>query len=473
MRCRLALTVVLLAVLAPGTAHAQQLLTIPTPSKYVDETKANFSAPGPHKLQANVLLPDGYDKHKRYPLLLLLHGAGERWDSWARPERGNVAEIAKNLDAIIVMPEAAVGFYSNWYNGGRYGDPQWERYFFDELIPLIERKFPIRAGRRWHAIAGFSMAGFGSSFLASQRPGYFGTVAPFSGFVSVQRPENDLGLTLFSGVNYQQIFGPPGGFYAAGHNPVALAPNLANTRAWVSTGNGIPRPGVEGDLTDVVSGALELVLVSENQDFVDALKANRAPGVPVNFRVHLGNHSFPYWREDLRDLIAYGLFNTVPTRPGSWTYKTVARTGQAWDLKYAFARPPDRLITFNRRGAELVAEGAGEVTIRTSRECVFTAALPFRHALSGRLCRRLRVTLSSDRVKPGTRRRIGVKVTTVDSGARVPAPRAKVVFGGRSKRTDSHGRTSFLVSAGPVRRTLVFRATRDESLGASASLRVR
>ena len=471
MRWRLApFAAVLVVLLAPAAAHASRLVTIDTPSKYVDAAKANFSAPGPHKLQANVLLPDGYDAKKRYPLLLLLHGAGERWDSWARADRGNIAQTAKGLDAIIVMPEGAVGFYSNWWNGGKRGDPQWERYIFDELLPLIERRYPIRSARRYHAIAGFSMAGFGTSFLATQRPGYFGSAASFSGFVSVQRPENDFGLSIFSGVNYQQMFGPPGGFYAAGHNPVALARNLQYTRMFVATGNGIPQPGVEADLTDLLSGSLEAFLLIQNQEFVDAL---HTVGASVTFRPHLGNHSFPYWREDLKAFIASNPFAAVQSTPGKWTYSTVAQQGEAWGLKFAITRPPDRLITLRREGAELVGDGAGEITVRDSRECVFTTGLPFRRLLSGRLCRTLRMKLTPGRLRPFETRRVGIGVTTVDSGKRVAAAGARVRLGNRMTKTNSRGRAAFVITAGPAGQTLVVKAAKSGSRSTFAKLRVR
>jgi S-formylglutathione hydrolase FrmB len=36
---------------------------------------------------------------------------------------------------------------------------------------MIERRYRIRPQRRWHAIAGLSMGGYGAMYLASQLPG--------------------------------------------------------------------------------------------------------------------------------------------------------------------------------------------------------------------------------------------------------------------------------------------------------------
>ena len=194
-------------------------------------------------------MPDGYRPRRAYPLLYLMHGAGESHRSWADPEKGDVANTLDGLDAIIAMPEGGLSYYTNWWNGGERADPGWERYHLDEVIPLLERRFKIRRARRWHAIAGFSMAGFGSSFLATQRPGYFGTLVPMSGLVSIRRPEVEQGLSTISGVPYQDVWGPWDGFYAEGHDPMTLVPNLEHTKVILRTGNGVPRPGVPADET--------------------------------------------------------------------------------------------------------------------------------------------------------------------------------------------------------------------------------
>ena len=69
------------------------------------------------------------------PLLLLLHGHGDAYDSWVNPEQGDLLDVAKGLRALVVMPEADHGWYTNWWNGGARGDPAWESYHLDEVIP--------------------------------------------------------------------------------------------------------------------------------------------------------------------------------------------------------------------------------------------------------------------------------------------------------------------------------------------------
>jgi S-formylglutathione hydrolase FrmB len=372
------------ALAAVPTAEAARLVTLDAPSRHVDPATAAFGGDGPHELKVNVLLPDGYRARRAYPLLYLMHGAGESHRSWADPERGDVANTLAGLDAIVAMPEGGLGYYTNWWNDGRRADPGWERYHLNAVIGLLERRFKIRRARRWHAIAGFSMAGFGSSFLATQRPGYFGTLVPMSGLVSIRRPEVEQGLSAISGVPYGDVWGAWDGFYAEGHDPLTLVPNLSHTKVILRTGNGVPRPGVPADERDLASGALEAYLLTQNEEFAAAL---RDAGVDVDYRSHEGVHDWPYWREDIAEAKAIGLFRDVPSSPRRWEYSTVAQRGRAWGFRYRFAEPPTELATFERRGRRLLGTGSGDVVLRRGPGCIMRETLPFARALRPAPCR--------------------------------------------------------------------------------------
>lgn len=370
----------MLPALAPA---AQKLVTIPVPSKFVDPATQKFPAqdpaidvtPHPGTLQANVLLPDGYAQNprKRYPLLLLLHGAGERWDSWANPAEGNIREVAKGFPGIIVMPDGALGFYLDWWNGGLRQNPSWERYIRETLIPKVEKTYRVRPQRRFHAIAGFSMGGYGTLLTATQNPGYFGTAVPLSAFADVQAPES-VSLFQFVGGNpYEQLFGPSTGFWADGHNPIDLAPNLRHTRMYVFTGDGTINPAM-GLPGGPISGPLEAGLKLQNDRLVDEL---RAAGSDVTYTVHPGTHDWPYWRADLAVAIDRGLFRPVAERPRSWAFTSGSQRGRMWDLRYRFKAPLTENATFTRAGKRLSGAGSGTVVLTTAGRCAFSVALPF------------------------------------------------------------------------------------------------
>lgn len=368
--------------LAAAPADAARLVTWKsTTSRFVDPASSPFNsvpddAPAqPQALPVNVLLPDGYDKRRRYPVLYLLHGHGDSYWSWIAPANGDLVNTARGFPGIVVMPEAGQGWYADWWNGGRRGEPGWESYHLRELIPLVERRLRIRPGRRWHAIAGLSMGGEATMYYASQRPGYFGSAAAFSPPVSIQRTEWPAAFNT-QGQDYATVFGDPGGFYASGHNPLALVENLRWTRLFVGVGDGTPTTA--DDVQNLFGQAAERELRAHADEFVPAA---RGVGASVKYERLPGVHDWPYWRQYLKDAIAWGLFKPVRSSPRTWTFETVERASEAWGLKLTFAAAPTEVETFKRAGGLLRATGTGRVTVRGPRGCHFTAKLPFNRPL--------------------------------------------------------------------------------------------
>jgi S-formylglutathione hydrolase FrmB len=376
---------VLLALALAAPAQAAKLVTIDTPSKHVDPATVESWNADERKLRANVLLPDSYEPagKRRFPVLFLLHGVGDAYDTWAKPERGDIRETAKGFPGIIVMPEGDRGFYTNWWNEGRRADPGWERYDLEELIPQVERRFRIRKARRWHAIAGLSMGGMGSVYLASQRPHYFGSAASFSGFVSHQRPEVEAGLRAVGEVEYTDIFGPVDGFYATGHNPSQLTDNLRRTRLYVTVGDGTPAEGQ----VNPAGGLVEAGLKPQSDELVAAAETS---GVDVTYEPLNGIHDWPEWRRALKNAIAWGFFKPVPETTSAWDLKTSMTWSRAWGFRFTFFEPPEELIHFQRRGRKLIGHGSGAVRVRTPSGRRALLKLPFERDLRKRPFRRPR-----------------------------------------------------------------------------------
>jgi S-formylglutathione hydrolase FrmB len=372
------LAALVVALVAAAPADASRLVTLTTTSRFVDPAKVQFNGPPPdapardNALRVNVLLPDGYTKRKRWPVLYLLHGHGDSYDYWANPKRGNIAEIAKGFPGLIVMPEAARGWYVNWWSGGER-TPGWESYHLGELTQLIERRYRIRPGRRWHAIAGLSMGGLGAMFYATQRPGYFGSVASFSGVLSLQRPEWPQAMDT-QGESHLDVYGDPSAqrFYWTGHNPTALVDSLRHTRVYVTVGDGaLTRPE---EIGNPIGGLAEVELRQHAEDFSAAA---RAAGVDITYVPRRGIHDWPYWREHIADALKWGFFEPVAEAPREWRFTTVQRFSSAWGLRILFPKAPDVVATFERVGNALKADGSGRVRIRGRRGGRVSRQLPF------------------------------------------------------------------------------------------------
>ncbi len=169
---------------APAEASAaQRVEAIPAPSTLGNLDPAVARLNRADGLQANVVLPSGYDAEpgRRWPVVYLLAGVSDSASTWLDPRRGDVLRRAKDLPAIIVLPEGGRGYFTDHWLGGSRKGANWERYYLDELIPLIERRYRVAPGRANHTVGGLSMGAYGAALLGAQLPTYFGTVLGFSG----------------------------------------------------------------------------------------------------------------------------------------------------------------------------------------------------------------------------------------------------------------------------------------------------
>ncbi|NDV94507.1 esterase family protein [Dysgonomonas sp. 521] len=123
-----------------------------------------------------IYLPPSYNvsPNREYPILYLLHGLGQNYRSWET--NGNMKAIADEAFAggtceemIIVSPEAYASFYVNGY----YQGMNYEDYFVNEFIPIIESTYRVKANKGGRSISGLSMGGYGCTYHAFSRPEMF------------------------------------------------------------------------------------------------------------------------------------------------------------------------------------------------------------------------------------------------------------------------------------------------------------
>ena len=131
-----------------------------------------------------VYLPPGYETSEReYPVLYLLHGAGDDHTGWV--QFGEVLHIADKAilegsatAMIVVMPDANTG--QRGYFNSIKGDWRYEDFFFQEFMPFVENEYRIRKDKRYRAIAGLSMGGGGTFVYALRHPELFSSACPLS-----------------------------------------------------------------------------------------------------------------------------------------------------------------------------------------------------------------------------------------------------------------------------------------------------
>ena len=91
--------------------------------------------------KVRLLLPKGWKKNtkKTWPVVYLLHGGRAGYQSWSKSS--TVRALAAKWNVIVVMPEGRNGSYTNWYNYGNYGIPEWETFHMTEVFQLVQRNF--------------------------------------------------------------------------------------------------------------------------------------------------------------------------------------------------------------------------------------------------------------------------------------------------------------------------------------------
>ncbi len=118
-----------------------------------------------------VVIPRG--KHRRRPLLVLLHGRGSSASQWLSDELfAELARLGRRAPALLIVAGGDHSYYHDRDDG------PWGSYVLKEAIPAGLR----RTGADPHrvAIGGISMGGFGAFDLARISPGRFCAVGGHS-----------------------------------------------------------------------------------------------------------------------------------------------------------------------------------------------------------------------------------------------------------------------------------------------------
>lgn len=247
----------------------------------------------------SVYLPASYGTSNRaYPVLYLLHGMGGNHTDWVN--RGEVEYIAsesakagKSPEMIIIMPDGLIdAFYINNYDKSI----RWEDYFYEELIPTVEKKYRIVANRTYRAIAGLSMGGQGSMYHALKHRELFSSCYAMSGaFLEITPLKEGQKPEFFENV-YVKLWGPrqKDGIHAqfraqSVHEMVKALPEFTPQAPWPALGSpSLPRITIDCGDDDF--------LLRNNTSLVHLLKEKK---VPFEFRVREGAHTWEYWRTGL------------------------------------------------------------------------------------------------------------------------------------------------------------------------------
>lgn len=236
-----------------------------------------------------IYLPTDYETSGRsYPVLYLLHGAGDDQTGWVQfGEVQNITDKAtldgKCTAMIIVMPDGNTG-QRGYFNSPK-GDWNYEDFFFTEFMPYIEKTYRIRAEKRYRAISGLSMGGGGTFMYALHHPELFSSACPLSASVGA--------LTLEE----------------ASTRLKKQYPDITDADI-TKNFNDLSAIALINNMPDDQKKAIRWYIDCGDDDFLYegnclAHIAMRKKDISHEFRIRDGAHNWTYWREALPTVLEF------------------------------------------------------------------------------------------------------------------------------------------------------------------------
>ena len=243
----------------------------------------------------NIYLPADYDKTNRsYPVLYLLHGFGDNETGWIQfGEANRIADLAistgEAAPMIIAMPDGGISGYVNSHDG----KVKYEDFFIQEFIPFIEKGYRIRTQKRYRAIAGLSMGGYGTFIMSTKYPDLFVAAAPLSAGV-----RTDEEVLAIADDQWNSSYGLRYGKDLKGKDRLTAHYYANSILKIIETGNTDNLKKVRyyidcGDDDFLIKGNMA----------VHALMIDKK--IPHEFRVRDGGHTWTYWRTALPEVLKF------------------------------------------------------------------------------------------------------------------------------------------------------------------------
>ena len=153
-----------LVILAP-LARSQEKSAVPS----TPQTAQQFQSAEGQQLRYWLALPQALESKKSWPLMLFLHGAGERGEDLELVKKHGPPKLlaeGKTFPCIVISPPCPAG---------RLWDPKLLSLLLDD----VTKKYPVDLDRLY--VTGLSRGGFGTWSLAAETPQRFAAIAPICG----------------------------------------------------------------------------------------------------------------------------------------------------------------------------------------------------------------------------------------------------------------------------------------------------
>ena len=196
------------------TAVVCCLAVMGTAAMAEDQESVTFSEPVPAELSYWQYLPENYDEQDKWPLMIFLHGSGERGDDLEIVKKHGPPKLiseGKSFPCIVVSPQC--------------GDfHRWEVTVLNGWLDHLLKTLKVDPDRVY--LTGLSMGGYGTWEWASRYPDRFAAIAPICGSGDEDAAERIAGIPTWvihgvrdEAVPFRSSAVMVGALQAAGANP--------------------------------------------------------------------------------------------------------------------------------------------------------------------------------------------------------------------------------------------------------------
>ena len=225
-----------------------------------------------------VYVPADWSKHQKWPVILFLHGAGERGEDGLFPSEigiGNaIRRHAERFPCIVVIPQCR--------KDGWWTHANMEAQVFKALDQAV-KEFQGDTQRLY--LTGLSMGGYGAMKLGLKYPQMFSAAASLSGaFGAARWTHRPIEDAVFQKL-IEGVYGPRENPGRAAEDPFELikkVPAELCPQLYISVGS--------GDF-----------LLDENREFVRLLGELK---VSYEYREFPGKHEWPVWDREIQVVLA-------------------------------------------------------------------------------------------------------------------------------------------------------------------------
>jgi enterochelin esterase-like enzyme len=250
-------------------------------------------------VEFTVYLPPGYGRDERkYPVIYLMHGGGggknHDWYRYGGADRvfDRLIEEGKMPPFIAVTPEGRrddEDKFNTYYMNDADGKYRWQDMFVEELVPHIEKTFPIIPGRRSRAVLGLSMGGYAAVAYSMKYPDMFAGAAALSAAFRTDQQVVDLDQA-----GYDRRYGKAWGTGLTGRNRLNQAYYANSVLDLVDK---VSPEAIRKTKLYIDCGSYDDFFVGNAELHLKLTKR----GVEHRFMAREGGHDWPYWRSGLEE----------------------------------------------------------------------------------------------------------------------------------------------------------------------------